>query len=71
MTGLLFLDKKKAFDTVSHEMLLQKLDHYGISGKVNNLFRSYLLGKRQYNVSISRYCSSAKIVEYGVPKNQI
>ena len=37
-TGLIFLDLQKAFDTVSHYILLQNLDHYGIRGPLINLF---------------------------------
>ena len=50
-TGLIFLDLTKTFDTVNHEILLHKLDHYGIRGQSNNLLRAFL--KRKQYVSIN------------------
>ena len=44
----IYLDLTKAFDTVSHEILLYKLWRYGIRRHANDFFRSYLTNRRQY-----------------------
>ena len=38
-----FVDLQKAFDTADHQILLAKLNHYGIHGVSNDLFKSYLI----------------------------
>ena len=43
-----FLDMKKAFDTVNHKILLKKLYHYGIRLNLNKWFESYLADRSQY-----------------------
>ena len=59
-TGLyvcgIFVDLEKAFDTVNHNILCDKLKYYGIRGNVNKLFLSYLTNRKQY-VSINGFDS--------------
>ena len=43
-----FIDLQKAFDTVDHQILLAKLNHYGIHGVSNDWFKSYLSTRNQY-----------------------
>ena len=47
-TGLILLDLDKAFDTVSHNILLSKLDHYGIRGTAKDLLQSFLKRNNLY-----------------------
>ena len=51
-----FVDLKKAFDTVSHNILLKKLDYFGIRGIANEWFYSYLKKGKQF-VSIQNVLS--------------
>ena len=44
----LFFDLQKAFDTVNHDILRKKLNHYGIRGITSNWFCLFLIGKMQF-----------------------
>ena len=65
-----FVDFQKAFDTVNHNILLKKLEHYGIRGIVNNLFKSYLTNRQQY-VTINGSESSMKYIHHGIPQGSV
>jgi hypothetical protein len=66
----IFLDLSKAFDTVDHVNLLQKLECYGIRGIVKNWFESYLCDRKQY-VSIGNTNSDEELVTCGVPQGSV
>ena len=55
------------FDTVSHEILLKKLHHYGVRGVVYNLLKSYLTERKQF-VYINGSYSSTKTIQFGDPQ---
>ncbi len=65
-----FVDFQKAFDTVNHDILLAKLERYGISGNMNNWFRSYLKDRIQF-VSILGFESHQRKISHGVPQGSI
>ena len=65
-----FIDLEKAFDTVNHKILLQKLDHYGIRGITNKWFSSYLSNRKQ-KVSLAGISSEYREISCGVPQGSI
>ena len=65
-----YLDLKKAFDTINHNIFLSKLHHYGIRGKANDWFRSFLVNRNQYT-SINDVKSTPEKVMYGVPQGSV
>ena len=69
-TGLLFLDFRKAFDLIHHDILLKKLAVYGFSQSTINLFKSYLTNRRQ-NVMLNGDLSDPQTLYYGVPQGTI
>ena len=69
-TALLFIDLRKAFDTVSHKILLHKLHHYGIRGPAYALIKNYLTSRNKF-VTFSNTSSSTKPINIGVPQGSI
>ena len=70
MNTVIFLDIKKAFDTVNHDILLQKMKAYGISGPELEFFNSYLKNRVQY-CGINGSTSGFKSISCGVPQGSI
>ena len=66
-SGLLLIDFRKAFDTVCHQTLLIKMEHYGIRGVAYNLVNSYLHDRKQF-VALNQTCSETNKIQYGVPQ---
>ena len=65
-----FIDLKKAFDTVDHKILPHKLDHYGFRGVINKWFSSYLQGRTQ-TTQIDSYISARNDITCGVPQGSV
>ena len=57
-------------DTVDHDILLHKLNHYGIRGHANKFFKSYLKDRSQYTLA-NGIKSSVKNIAYGVPQGSV
>ena len=72
-TIALFLDLSKAFDTLEHEVLLEKMHRYGIRGNVLNWYRSYLFNRKirvkcQVASSGRLEYSDYRTVNFGTPQ---
>ena len=65
-----FIDLSKAFDTLNHDILLHKLQFYGIRGICNSWFANYLSDRKQF-IEIGDSKSSHKYMTTGVPQGSI
>ena len=65
-----FIDLRKAFDRVDHNILLEKIQHYGIRGIAHQWFKYYLENRQQF-ISVSGVESELASVNYGVPQGSV
>lgn len=69
-TLCIFVDLSKAFDTVCHKKLLNKMYIYGLRGNTYNLIKSYL-SDREQRVNIDSVISHYRTVSYGIPQGTV
>jgi hypothetical protein len=66
----IYLDLQKAFDSVSHDILLEKIYIYGVRGIVYDRFESYLYNRKQYTC-VGNTCSDVQSNKFGVPQGSV
>ena len=69
-TCAIFLDLAKAFDSVDHNILLRKIEKYGIRGNALELMKSYLRNRTHY-VHVGNTSSSPLVLQFGVPQGSV
>ena len=69
-TGMILLDLQKAFDTLDHGVLLEKMKYFGFRASIIKWFESYLLN-RKFLVCIDNVFSETGTLKYGVPQGCI
>ena len=65
-----FVDLKKVFGTVYHDILIEKLHHYGVGGILKDWFTSYLQYRKQY-VTLNDHKSTIKRIQTGVSQGSV
>ena len=66
----IFLDLKRAFDTINYDVLICKLEKYGIRGQVLSWLRSYVTDRQQY-VQLNNEVSHCRTISCGLPQGSV
>ena len=66
----IYIDLSKAFDTLNHDILIHKLNYYGVKGSELKLFDNYLSNRKQYT-EVNGYKSNTQMIQTGVPQGSI
>ena len=67
---MILVDLQKAFDTLDHTVLLQKMECMGFKESVIKWFQSYLSNRKSF-VTLENVYSGAGLINYGVPQGSI
>ena len=70
VTGLIFIDYKKAFELIDHDIVLLKLEAYGVESKELMLLKQYLRGRKQ-SVTINGVQSDPQPITHGIPQGSV
>ena len=70
VSGVIFLDLKKAFDTVDHAILLKKLSDYVVQGHTASWFKSYLKDRQQFCL-VNGLSSVRNRIVCGLPQDSL
>ena len=67
----IYIDLRKAFDTLQHKILLYKLQHYGTRGLAFQWFEAYLSKRKKFLVINNKQSDISDLCEYGVPQGSV
>ena len=70
INGVIFIDLKKAFDKIDHNIIIRKFSNYGVDQKALKWFQSYVSDRSQ-KCSVNGHLSTASSITYGVPQGSI